>query len=167
VLIDSKGKLFGKVSLVDILIVLMILGVAAGVGYKFTKSGTSSVFAKKDAVKITFFCEEAGGYVPDQIKPGDMVTDNQTGSYFGKVVSVKGDKSNTFGFNDKGESVMSAKQNYVSITLEVEGEGVYRDGINGQGISFDNINFYTYKSVELKVGNTTFWAKIKNLEKKG
>lgn len=166
-LIDSKGKLFGKVSIVDIIIVVMILGVIAGVGYKFMQSRTSTPFAKKDVVSITFYQEETGNYVPGSIKVGDMVTDNQTGSYFGKVVSVKADKSSSFGVNDKGEWVQSSKPTYSSITVVVEGDGIYKDGTNGQGVSFDNTNYFVFKSVEIKAGNTQFWAKVTNLEKKG
>lgn len=164
--IDSKGKLFGKISIVDILIIVMILGVVAGVGYKFTKSGTVTPFAKKDVVKTTFYQEEVASYVLDEIKVGDTVSDNATGSSFGKVISIKSDNAVSFGYNANGEIVKSAKPGYISLTLEVEGEGIYNDGVSSQGVSFDNTNFFVYKSIELKVGNSILWTKIKSLDKK-
>jgi len=166
VLIDSKGKLFGKISIVDILIVVMIVGVIGGVGYKFAKSRTSTPFSKKDTIKVTFFQEEVSGFVPGAVKVGAIVTDNATGSVFGKVVSVKADKAVSFATNSSGDMVQTSKPGYNSITVEVEGQGIFKDGIGDQGVSFDNTNFYVNKSIELKVGNTTFWAKLKSLEKK-
>lgn len=166
-LIDSKGKLFGKISIVDIIVVVMILGVIAGVGYKFTKSRTSTPFSKKDAVMVTFFQEEVPGYVPGTIKVGDIAADNATGSVFGKVVSVKADKAVSVGTNSNGEMVQTSRPGYNSLTVVVEGQGIYKDGASDQGVSFDNTNFFVNKSIELKVGNSITWFKIKSLEKKG
>lgn len=166
-LIDSKGKLFGRISIVDILIVVMILGVIGGVGYKFKKSSTSTPFAKKDTVQVTFYHPEANNYVEGTIKAGDIVRDKATGSVFGKVVSVSTDKAVSVGTNSEGQMVNTSNPRQRSITLVVEGEGIYKDGKSEQGVSFDNTDFFVNSSVELRVGDTTLWTFIKNLEKKG
>lgn len=166
-LIDKNGKLFGKVSIVDILIIVMILGVVAGVGYKFSKSSTATPFAKKDTIVTTFYQETTPDFVPGSIKVGDMVTDNATGSVFGKVISVKADKDVSFAANVNGEMVQSSKPGYNSVIITVEGEGVFKDGNGQQGVSFNNTDFYINKSIELKAGKVDLWVKIKNLEKKG
>lgn len=166
-LIDSKGKLFGKISIVDILIVVMILGVIAGVGYKFRKSGTGTPFAKKDTIQVTFYQPEANTYVDGTIKVGDVVKDKATGSVFGKVVSVKTDKAVSAATNSDGQMVTTSNPKMCSITIVVEGEGIYKDGKGEQGVSFDNTDFFINTSVQLRAGNTDVWTFVKSLEKKG
>lgn len=166
-LIDSKGKLFGKVSIVDILIVVMILGVIGGVGYKFKKSSTSTPFTKKDTVQVTFYQPEVNNYVEGSIKVGDIVKDKATGSVFGKVVSVKTDKAVSAGTNSDGQIVATSNPKMSSLTIVVEGEGIYKDGKSEQGVSFDNTDFFVNNSIQLRAGNTEAWTFIKSLEKKG
>lgn len=166
-LIDSKGRLFGKVSIVDILIVVMILGVIGGVGYKFKKSSTSTPFAKKDTIQVTFYQPEANNYVDGTIKAGDIVKDKATGSVFGKVVSVKTDKAVSVGTNNDGQIVLASNPKMCSITIVVQGEGIYKDGKSDQGVSFDNTDFFINTSVQLRAGNTDVWTLVKSLEKKG
>lgn len=165
--IDSKGKLFGKISVVDVLIVVLIVGVIAGVGYKFTKSGTSTPFAKKNTITVTFGHNLVDNYKLDTIKVGDIVKDNQTGSEFGKVIDIKSDKSIDYASNSEGKYVASEKPNYSSITLVVEGDGMYNRDIGGQGVNFGGIDYFVGNSVELRVGDTKFWSWVKNLQKKG
>lgn len=166
-LIDSKGKLFGKISIVDILIVVMILGVIAGVGYKFKKSSANTPFSKKDTIQVTFYQPEANNYVDGTIKVGDTVKDKATNSVFGKVVSVKTDKAVSVGTNNDGQMVTTSNPKMCSVTIVVEGQGTYKDGKSDQGVSFDNTDFFINTSVQLRAGNTDLWTFIKSLEKKG
>lgn len=162
-LIDSKGKLFGKISIVDVLIVVMVLGVLAGVGYKFRKSGTSTPFAKKDTVQVTFYHYEVNDFIDGSIKVGDPVKDKATGTVFGKVSSVKFDKAISTGTNSEGQMVAASNPKFRSVTITVDGEGVFGD----QGVSFDSTSYFVGSSVEIRVGNSTLWAFVKNLQKKG
>ena len=37
-LIDEKGKLFGKVNVVDLIVIIIIAGIVGAVGYRLTSS---------------------------------------------------------------------------------------------------------------------------------
>jgi len=75
VFIDDKGKLFGKISIIDILVVCLILGGIAGAYYKFGRSNTISPFVKPDRIEMTFFTEDVVEFVGAGIKAGDLVKD--------------------------------------------------------------------------------------------
>ena len=55
-MIDEKGRLFGKVNIVDLIIVIIIIAAAAFIGMKLF--GPESTTANTENVRITLFCEE-------------------------------------------------------------------------------------------------------------
>ena len=60
-MIDENGRLFGKVNIVDLLIVIIILAAAAFLGYKLL--GPESTAANTQKVLVTLYCEETPNYV--------------------------------------------------------------------------------------------------------
>lgn len=166
-IIDSKGKLFGKISIIDVLVVLVILAGVAGIGYKFSKSSTLSPFAKGDTIEVQFYQREDDDFAVKAIKEGDMVTDNATGAYFGKVTKAVAGAPASYGTDDKGVWVKSQKPDYGSVTFTVEGQGVFEDGVSRQGVSFGSTPYFVNNSVQLKVGNAIIWADITSIKKKG
>ena len=64
-MIDEKGRLFGKVNIVDLLIIIIVLAAAAFIGMKVL--GPDSAAANTQDVRITMFCEESPTFVVDQL----------------------------------------------------------------------------------------------------
>ena len=96
-IIDSKGKLFGKVSIIDIIIIIVVIAAIAGVGYKLKQSNTITLTTKTDKVRLTFFSEESTEYAVKAVKVGDVVKDIDQGTTFGRVVEdIKTDKAMSF-----------------------------------------------------------------------
>ena len=165
-IIDSKGKLFGKVSIIDILIVLVVVAAVAGVGYKMTKSSASPFTAKEDNVIVTFYSEESPDYAVKVAKVGDSVKDFDKGSVFGKVKEeIKIDKALSFSdFTEyeNGQWVVGSKPGYCSYYMKVEGTAVANpDG----SFSFSNENYYVGRSLTMKVGGAVFTGRIYSIEK--
>ena len=52
-LIDEKGKLFGLINLIDLLVLLAVLAAAVGIGWK-VMSSSQAAEAPKNAVTVTF-----------------------------------------------------------------------------------------------------------------
>ncbi len=159
-MIDNKGKLFGKINIIDLLIIVIVIAGVAGLGYKFAASGTSSPFSKQDTIEIKFYAEEVGEFITSGMKVGDMVKDRSTNAYFGKITDIKVDKAASFAPDSEGNYVKSSKPGYVSVVLTVEGTGIYRDGASGQGASFDSSDYHVFKSTEIIAGNSVFTAAV-------
>ena len=53
-IIDNKGRLFGKISIIDILIVVIIIVAVAGIGSKFVKSKLPALLLKQTRYKYSF-----------------------------------------------------------------------------------------------------------------
>lgn len=64
-MLDNKGRLFGKVNIVDLLIVIIII--AAGIFLGRLLFGPESTIAQTEKVRITLYCEETPDYVAEQL----------------------------------------------------------------------------------------------------
>ena len=78
--IDIEGRIFGKVNIIDILVVLLI--VAVGVFIFLRAQGTGNQLV---GVRTTFAVEKVRYLTVDAIKMGDQVHD-ESGSLLGTVV---------------------------------------------------------------------------------
>jgi len=162
-LFDKKGKLFGKISIVDILIVVIIIAAAAGVYYKFGRSGTVSVFTKTENVQVSFVSESIPKYIVDSIKVGDIAKDRVQTIVFGKVTDVIVGPDLEYEPNSDGKVTLSSRPDYCSVTIVVEGEGIYSAS---SGVTFGGVEYYINKpATEMRFGNSFFYAKISDIKK--
>ena len=156
--IDSKGKLFGKISIVDILIILVVVIAAAGIGYKFK----SSPLLKQDKLEVVLFIEEAPEYTAPAIKVGDSIREVARGGTLGTVTDIQVGDSIAFAANDQGEYVKSSKEGYKSLTITASALGTF----SNNGVKFHNADYYIGSSYEFRVGNVALYGKIKSITKK-
>lgn len=161
-IIDDKGRLFGRVSIVDIIIVLVVLLALGGVGYKLTRTNAPTPFAKQDTISIDFYFEEVPDYVADYIKPGMTVRDIQKGFVIGTVKSISVDKSVVYAVADTGEIKVSTKPGYKSIRMTVEGTGKFSE----TGVTFGSSEYYTGKFYEYGIGDYSIYGRMGTMKKK-
>ena len=83
-IVNEKGKLFGIINLIDLLIVLMLVGVVIA-GFFAVSSGT---FSGGERTDVYFTVEFLGveDWFGEKIEPGDRVSDSVRGFYLGEVV---------------------------------------------------------------------------------
>ena len=160
-IVDEKGRLFGKINLLDLLIVVVLIGIGLVVFYKMNNSKVINPFIQKDKVQTVFYMEEIWENVAASIKEGEVVIDRVSGAVFGKVKSIDVFPSISFGTNIDGQLVTTTKQGYRGMRIIVEGEGVFSES----RVVFGNNDFYINKSIEIRVGNTALWPKIESISK--
>lgn len=86
-IIDEKGRLFGKISIVDIAVLLVLLGLAAGVYYKFFVVDKEHNAAKFDTIEYKVLIEEVRQQSVDAMEVGADIYDAKTDTYMGKIVN--------------------------------------------------------------------------------
>jgi hypothetical protein len=115
--VDDKGLFFGKISIVDILVVLLI--VAVGVFIFLRAQGTGNQLV---GVRTTFAVEKVRSFTVDAIHKGDQVHD-ESGSLIGTVADRQ-DKATRVEFgNSEGKAVGSDSDIYRDVTIVVKGNG--------------------------------------------
>jgi hypothetical protein len=161
-LVDEKGRLFKKINVLDLIIVVIIIAAGIFVFKKFSNAGLKTIFTNTDKVSVQFYVEDCPRYLGESIKVGQTAKDKITNSNFGKVTDVEIGPSIVFAANSEGQIVSSSRPGYVSLIITVEGEGILSD----MGVTFDNIDYYVWKYVELRVGDNFVVTRVKSIEKK-
>lgn len=159
-IIDNKGKLFGKVSIIDILIVVILLGGIAGIGLRFVKSGSTTTLLKNDKVQVILFCPETPDYTvdPKNAPQGSVVKDATTSNVFGSLKEIKSGPSVFFSPTATGEFVAASKEGFVSAYITAEGYGKY----SSSGVVINNVEYSVGQLLEkVKAGKSEFRYNIR------
>ena len=159
-IIDKKGKLFGKINVIDLLIIAVLILAAAIFGYKYLSGGETVVSTSKPAT-ITFYAEEVSDFVLDgTIKEGDMIYDVQEKSNIGTVKSVAYGDSVSYLSNSEGEWVKGSKPDYKSVTITCEAYGTEFP----HGIVIADNNYYIGHSLTIAAGKAKIYLRVSNIE---
>jgi hypothetical protein len=161
-IIDDKGRLFKKINLIDLLIILIIVAAGILVFNKFGRAKVVTPLAKQEPVAITFIIESLPEYAADNVEINDPVIDRVTSAYLGKVVSVEKKPDRSYAPDQDGRYVRSSKEGYCSLEFTVEGTGVF----DGKVVNIGNTNYYVYRDTTLYVGDTMLFTRVKDIEKK-
>lgn len=161
-IIDKKGKLFGKISIIDILIVVVIIGAIAGFAYKITKSSTVTPFTKTDQLELYLITDDADSFVLNSIHEGDIVKDRASNVVLGTLQSIEYSDAKIQGINDSGEVVLSSRPDHISLRIKVIGSGLYSESSTS---SIGNVNYYINRSMEVAVGDVILWLRIQEINK--
>lgn len=85
---DKKFRLFGKISIVDLFLIIMVVVIAF---FAIRLSEIKDVVAASDTVPIEFTVElthqDTGFY--SHVKPGQKIYDNKKGYYIGELVAAE------------------------------------------------------------------------------
>jgi len=86
-LLDEKGKLFGKISIVDIGVLLLIVALLGGAYYKFFMVDKSHNAAKYDTLEYKILVRAVRQYTVDAIEVGADIYEVKTGASMGKIIN--------------------------------------------------------------------------------
>ncbi len=160
-IVDEKGRLFGKINLLDILIVVIIIGVVVAVAYKLNNSKVITPFTQKDKIVTVLTADEVIEEIASTLNVGESVRDRVTGASFGVVKSIEVNPSISYTSNSNGEIVKSTRPGYKSLIITVEGEGVY----SNSNVTFGNNDYYINKQYEIRIDNTSIYFRVQNVTK--
>ncbi len=150
-IIDNEGRLFGKISVIDLAVVLIVAVMAVALYVKNNRLDASST--SSDANTTIYFVAVSGqvsNYNADAIKVGDKVydKDRSSGGAIGEIVDIETSPSSLVLGNLEGEFVDTPNDEAKSMRVTVKCTGsisggsfsinrVYHLGVNA------NRNFYT------------------------
>lgn len=85
-LLDEKGRLFGKISIIDMGVLLLIIVLLSGIYYKFFIADKDQKAAKFDTIEYKILVEEVRQQSVDAIEIGAEIFDVKTDSPMGRIV---------------------------------------------------------------------------------
>jgi hypothetical protein len=119
-LLDKKGRLFGKINIIDLLIVLLIAAAAAGV-YMVFFNGSEKQASEISTVIYDFEITNVNKDFVDAINPGDPIRDSVRGNDLGTVVG-KSSKNATMLNEDliNGRYIIANVPDAYDVTITIE-----------------------------------------------
>ena len=120
-MIDSKGKLFGKINIIDFLLLLVLVAAIAVLGVKFLGGKT---VGDTQTIQMQFYIEEVDKWVAENVKVGDALYDGTFDQELGVVTAVETGEARTWATTADGQYVPATRGDdfkSMIITGEVKG----------------------------------------------
>ncbi|MDF2627195.1 MAG: hypothetical protein K0R39_1026 [Symbiobacteriaceae bacterium] len=145
-IIDQKGRLFGKVNLLDLVVVLAVVAVAGRFGYKAMTKEAAAPAGETKTVQVKFYLPNVTQPTVAFLRPGVEVYDSKSNAHMGKIVAAETKPTMIVGPEKEYES-----KTRVDLTITVEGTG----RVTSNGSSLGGIELRGGRLFELK---TPEWA---------
>lgn len=121
-MIDKKGRLFGKINLIDFVVLAAIIIAIAGFGYK-TLSGSPTVTLSGDApIEVTFKALKVREYTVNAVSQGDSIYE-RNGARLGTVTKVEAKPAREILAMRDGANIYAQVENRYDLYITVEGTG--------------------------------------------
>ena len=128
-IVDRNGRLFGKISIIDVLVILVVLVMAAALYFKNNQTHTGTSVTEQE---ITFVVRAQGvdNFVADAILVGDSLYDqdySSGGRALGEIIDVQVERDPGFKLADKltnGTTGLLEAEETVDLLITVKGSGL-------------------------------------------
>lgn len=87
-IINKEGKLFGKISIIDIIVILAIAVLAFGLYMRFTNSESTKVSTEKQQIEYTVLIKGVRMGTVEALSQLGPITNSTTKEYAGEIVDV-------------------------------------------------------------------------------
>ncbi|TYP57819.1 DUF4330 domain-containing protein [Thermosediminibacter litoriperuensis] len=119
-LIDKKGRLFGLINIIDLMVILLIVAVAGRFALKAQQRPVGSAEKKIEVVLLVKDVRDATASV---IKEGDIVRETKTNNLLGKITKVEVRPAETLVNTADGRVVSVPNPVLKDVYVTLEGSG--------------------------------------------
>lgn len=129
-IIDKNGRLFGKISVIDVVVVLVVAILALALHTKQNEREITGSAANDIVITYQITANGLYPYVADAIQVGDQVYESErsTGGTLGKIVDIQRLPGTKMATMADGTMGMVPVENGVDLILTVEGKGIVSEG---------------------------------------
>ncbi len=133
-MIDKNGKLFGKINIIDLLIILIVIAAVVFFATKMFSPAQETTKTNTTKVAVTFYAEDAPTNVTDMLVEGAPSFEETTNVGFGSITSFSSEQAYGWMSDAEGNLVKGpiVGDEYLTVSVEVNGNltdnGVYLGG---------------------------------------
>ena len=157
-MVDQKGKLFGKINLIDFIIILILVALVATVAVRVMHNRTQT--SNEQKVHITFYTEEVPDYVPKAMVKGAPCSDATENTDLGKLESFEAAEPLGYVTDTNGEVEAVQRAGYNSLTFDTLASGEIVD----QGVKINGTVYSIGQSLTVYAGKTKVYCKIRGIQ---
>jgi len=126
-MIDEKGRLFKKISIVDILIVVAILVLGAGFLYRQTSQTLGNIINPDTPFYVTIHGAGIRHFIVDSIDEGDMVFRRHSRQAIGEVIDIRVETAHDSLLRSDGTATLAPMEGRYDIFITVAAIGSITD----------------------------------------
>ena len=120
----KNGKLFGKLNVIDLLIILIVLTGLVFLGYRFLGNKGAPEYAAPRSVRLTFFAPDAPALLDGKLEIGAPVTDFDESLDLGTLSGVSAEEAYEWQYDsESGEAVKVPVANEIALTFSCDVAG--------------------------------------------
>ena len=158
-MIDKNGKIGGKVSIIDLLIVVILLAALAFVGYRFLTKDRSGVVNTQPFV-MSMTGAEVSNYVVENLEIGARVFDDTENNVLGYVTDIQTGAGYHYGVGNNGETVALFPDDSSSVVVTCRGEGT----LDPNGLLIGGTRYAIGHTFVVYVGDCKLYLRISGLD---
>ena len=160
-IINKDGKLFGKISIIDFFVILIIIIGILGFGIRYISRAAKAARAVTD-FKYVVEISNVRSYTVDALEKKGTVTDLKGKSVVGEITDVDYMPMRVQSVKADGTPVLAEVPEKYAVTVTIEAEGHESD--SGYFVGNDvELSVGTTMAMTTKYANTT--GKVKSIEK--
>ena len=124
-ILDRDGRLFGKISIIDVIVLLVVAVLAVAVFVKSQRAQTSTSITDTPVIYQMLLTNQPE-YMLSAIQVGDQLYDQErsTGGSLGTITQVEVSDGTNLGALDDGTYAVLPAENRYNILITVEGAGL-------------------------------------------
>lgn len=154
-MLDNKGRLFGKLSIIDLLVVIMIAVMLVGSWAAYKNIQNKKVLTENkalienhtlDMLEVTMRLKEVRQVTLDAICVGDEVYMKDTGKCLGKIISVSAEPAKRLIYDQHGQAFDAEVPERLDVILKVEVPG---SRLENGFYTADNIHLVYDSAIEI------------------
>ncbi|MBQ2662810.1 MAG: DUF4330 domain-containing protein [Clostridia bacterium] len=145
---DKNGKIAGKISIIDILVILLVIVVIAGIAVRYGSKITTAV-RSSEKFEYTMRIESVRKYTVDALEKKGRITDKKSEKDLGNIVDVRYEPAKMQSTTANGRVVMPVMPDRYTCYVTIQAVGRESDD-----------NYVLDDSTELSVGrNVELYSK--------
>lgn len=141
---DRNGKLFGKISIFDVIVAVLIITVCTGVFYK-SRSEKTNVEGGQKTIHYTVRIPNVRWFTLQYYQEGLRCFDTKTGEEIGKIVGVRSEPYTDHYLDMQGNVVLAEVPETIKIEVDIETPGLETDK-----------GYFARGAYELKAGSEVY-----------
>ncbi|MCL2371912.1 MAG: DUF4330 domain-containing protein [Defluviitaleaceae bacterium] len=126
-MIDEKGRLFKRVSVVDLLIVLAFVAVLAGFVYRQMAPSIGVIIRADERFYVTVQGAGIRHFIVDAVEVGDVMYRRHSRQPIGRVVDIRVETAYDVMLRTDGTAVLAPMEGRYDIFITMESAGSIRD----------------------------------------
>lgn len=157
-MIDKNGKLFGKVNLIDLLIVLVLAALVIFAAVKVVGAKNNEV--PQTEIKMSFYSDEVPEFVTDNLKVGAPVLDEAKDVTMGTVTAFEVGEPLGYSTDANGEVQAVYRNGYKSVRIDIAATGE----LGAHGATIGGVLYGVGHTLTIYAGQAKVYIKISAIE---